>query len=188
MVRTKGHQFVRDRLAEVLEPVFEGIEIDVGRSQRWKRTVLTFRHRAFADLLPEQRFRRLVQLIPPDFYEKHLRGAVWFELAPGETEDDLMQAKRSEDVVGDEPRIARRLLRAGFFEALEGQAGESPIETCGGDFEVTRKVLTAKKIIGDQQRDACLVFVHNQAYCDCEVLLAARPALVERYRPGRRAR
>ena len=181
MPKAKGHQFIRDKLLEFLEPTLKGIEIEVSRSQRWKRTALTFRHRAFADWLPEQRFRWLVQLIPPEFFEKHLRGAVWFELAPGETEEDLMRAKRSEDVADDEPRMARRLLKAGFFEALEGQMGESPIETCGGAFEVTRKVLTAQKIIGDQQRDACLVFIRNQAYCDCEVLLAARPALVRRY-------
>ncbi len=181
MPKAKGHQFIRDKMHELLDPVFAGIEIEVGRSERWQRTQLIFRHAAFADWLPEQRFRRLTQLIPPEFFERHLRGAVWFELAPGETEDDLLQVRRSEDMADDEPAIARQLFQVNFFDVLEQEMGDSPIESCDGAFTKARKVLAANKIVGPNQDDACLVFIRNQAYCDCEVLLAAKPALAERY-------
>ncbi|HUU85476.1 MAG TPA: hypothetical protein VM243_18410 [Phycisphaerae bacterium] len=181
MASTKQHQSIRKKLLEILGPGLPGIEIDVSDSPRWKRMCLTFRHPSFAGLLPEQRFRQLLAAIGEEFYEKSLRGAVWIELAPGETVDDILAAPRSEDLAKQEPTIARGLLDNGFFEDLKDAMGESPIETCRGDFAVSRKVLTAREIIGDEQRDACLVFIRQGAFCDCEVLLAARAALAQRY-------
>lgn len=179
MAGAKQQQLLRQKLLGILEPHLPGIEVQVGRSQRWRRMTVTFRHQKFAPLLPEQRFRALLQIIPSELYEKHLRGAVWLELAPGETEQDLIQARRSEDVADAEPEIARRLGRVGFFEALEEALGESPIQACGGDFAFSRKVLTGKGIVGDEQRDACLIFIRQGAYCDCEALLTAAPALTK---------
>ncbi|MFQ5490989.1 MAG: hypothetical protein ACE5GE_09735 [Phycisphaerae bacterium] len=172
---------IAGRLGEFFEPVLPGVEIDVAHSSRWGRVVVTVRHGDFARWLPEQRFKKLVQLIPPEFFEEHLTGVVWFELAPGETPDDLMKARRSEDVAGEEPELARALLGNGFFGALEVALGPSPIETCGGEFGVAKKVLEELGVKGDGQRDTCLMFILNGAYCDCEVLLAVGPALVERY-------
>lgn len=177
MAGAKQPQLLRQKLLDILEPHLPGIEVQVVRSQRWRRLTVTFRHQKFAPLLPEQRFRALLQMIPSGLYETDLRGAVWLELAPGETEQDLIQARRSEDVAGAEANIARKLRRVGFFEALEEALGESPIEACGGDFAFSRKVLTDKGIVGDEQRDTCLVFIRRGAYCDCEALLAAAPAL-----------
>jgi len=177
MAGAKQPQLLRQKLLDILEPHLPGIEVQVGRSQRWRRMTVTFRHQKFAPLLPEQRFQALLKMIPSGLYETDLRGAVWLELAPGETEQDLIQARRSEDVAGAEAKIARKLRRVGFFEALEEALGESPIEACGGDFAFSRKVLSDKGIAGDEQRDACLVFIRRGAYCDCEALLAAAPAL-----------
>lgn len=184
MPSKKQQQSIRKMLLEILEPVLPGIEVDVGRSQRWQRMSVTFRHPSFAELLPEQRFRQLRSVIPEKFNEKHLRGAVWFELAPGETPEDLRQAPRSDDMADQEPTIACKLFDCGFFWALEEAMSESPIETCGGRFATCKKVLTAKGITGRGQRDACLVFIRQGAYCDCEVLLAARPALTKLYGRG----
>ena len=181
MAGKRRHESIRKKLLDILEPVLPGIELEVSESRRWQRMCLTFRHPSFAELLPEQRFRRLLAAIPEDFYEKQLRGAVWFELAPGETPEDLLRAPRSEDLAKQEPAIARKLLDCGFFDGLTDAMGQSPIETCSGHFAAARKVLAAKGITGDEQRDACLVFIRQGAYCDCEVLLAARPALDRRY-------
>ena len=177
MAKTTHHNWVCTKLHEFLDAGQPGIEIDVGLSERWRRTCLTFRHASFEGLLAEQRFRRLMQQIPEEFYEKHLRGAVWLELAPEETVDDALRAPRSDDVVDAEPAIVERLQQIAFFEVLESTMGETPIESCGGDFALSRKVLADKGITGDEQRDACLVFIRHGAYCDCEVLLAARPSL-----------
>lgn len=178
--RQTDHARIRNRLLELLEPAFPGVEVEVGHAERWNRTMLTIRHGAFADLLAEQRFRRVVQLVPPEFFEE-LQGCVWFELAPAETHEDLMKAPRSEDVARQEPKLVRKLIAKNYFEKLKEAVGDSPIESCGGDFKVARRVLDALGLSEDQQRDACLVFIRNEAYCDCEVLLAARPALLERY-------
>ncbi|GAG36850.1 unnamed protein product, partial [marine sediment metagenome] len=99
-----------------------------------------------------------------------------------ETQEDVLRARRSADLAEHEPAIAGRLFDCGFFDALTDAMGESPIKTCGGSFAASRKVLAAKGITGDEQRDVCLVFIRQGAYCDCEVLLAARPALDGRYR------
>jgi hypothetical protein len=132
-------------------------------------------------LLPEQRFRHVLAAIPQDYHKKHLQGAVWFELAPGETEDDLLKAPRSEDLADREAAIAGELFACGFFEALAKEMGESPIESCTGRFAACHKALEGTGITGDAQRDACLIFIRQGAYCDCEVLLAAQPALTDRY-------
>lgn len=172
---------IKQQLHTFLKPAFGGIEIDVSHSPRWDRLALTLTHADFARWLPEQRFKKIVQRIPPEFFEEHLAGAVWFELAPGQTQDDLLKARRSEDVADDEPKLARALFDKTFFDALKTALGESPIETCGGDFTETNQVLAKVGLDGDGQQDTCLMFILNQAYCDCEVLLAAGPALAQRY-------
>lgn len=172
---------IKQQLHTFLEPTFSGIDIDVAHSPRWNRLALTLTHADFARWLPEQRFKKIVQRIPPDFFEEQLAGAVWFELAPGQTQDDLLQTRRSQDVAVDEPKLARALFDKGFFDALKTALGESPIETCGGDFSETHQVLAKAGQAGDGLRDTCLMFILNQAYCDCEVLLAAGPALAKRY-------
>jgi len=181
MATSKQHALIRDRLLQLLAPAMPGIQVQVGTSRKWRRTRLTFRHASFADLLPEQRFRRILQRIPNDFYEQYLRGAVWFELAPGETEEDALRAPRSEDVADQEPRIARALLKAGFFDALEEAMGPDPLDSGSADFQVSRKLLEERGVTGDDQRDACLVFIRQGAYCDYEVLQVAGPALIEQY-------
>ena len=181
MAGTTQHQRIRKKLLEILEPHLPGIEVEVGQAKRWNRLTLTFRHERFGPLLPEQRFRSVLQMIPTEFYEGELRGAVWFELAPGETQEDILRARRSEDLADDEPAIAKRLFEVGFFAALETALGPGPVETCGGDFTEVAKVLTAQGVVEAEQHDACLVFIRQGAYCDCDVLLAAQPALVKLY-------
>ncbi len=181
MPTAKDFQAIRKKLLDLLEPALPGIEVDVGLSDRWKRMCLTFRHKSFGGLFLEQRFRMIMQRLPEDYYEQKLRGAVWFELAPGETIEDALGAPRSGDVEKAEPKLARKLLKLGFFSAMQDAAGESPIETCSGDFMIARKVLSGLGVVDDEQRDACLVFIRQGAYCDCEVLLTAQEALTTAY-------
>lgn len=181
MAGDSQHGTIRRKLIEFLEPALPGIEVEVGTAERWQRMCLRFRHPSFEELLPEQRFRQVLAAIPQDYHQQHLQGAVWFEMAPGETEDDLLKAPRSEDLADREAAIAGTLFACGFFEALSKAMGESPIESCTGRFAACRTALEGTGITGDAQRDACLIFIRQGAYCDCEVLLAAQPTLADGY-------
>ena len=134
MAGDSQHGTIRRKLIEFLEPALPGIEVEVGTAERWQRMCLRFRHPSFEELLPEQRFRQVLAAIPQDYHQQHLQGAVWFEMAPGETEDDLLKAPRSEDLADREAAIAGTLFACGFFEALSKAMGESPIESCTGRF------------------------------------------------------
>jgi hypothetical protein len=170
MARANKYEMIRGQLLELLSPVFPGIEVSVEHSQRFKRMVLTFVHPAFGRWLTEQRFRFVLQRIPPEFFEKHLRGAVWFELAPGETTEDVMKSPRSEDLADQSEAIQKRLEDQGFYGKLQKKMGANPAGTCADDFAQVRAVLEKMGITGKEQTDACLVLIGRGAYCDCAVL------------------
>jgi len=170
MARTDKYEQIRGQLLELLSPAFPGIEVSVEHSQRFKRMVLTFVHASFTRWLTEQRFRFVVQRIPPEFFEKNLRGAVWFELAPGETAEDVMKAKRSEDLADRSEDIGQRLEKKGFYDALRKDMGTDPARKCSDDFAHTRAVLDRMGIKEEEQTDVCLVLIGRGAYCDCAVL------------------
>lgn len=69
---------------------YPGIAISV---EPWKRDptrlAISFVESKFTDLYPAQRYHQLVHLIPQDFSQEYLVNTVWFELAPGESADDL---------------------------------------------------------------------------------------------------
>ena len=177
MAKNLNEKQVARELREILEPVLPGIEVDLSYSDRWKRPQLTFCHPVFSVLLPEQRYHTLRQLIPPAFHDQYLAGVVWFELAPGETQEDLLKAPRSEDLAAAEPKLAKELLAKGFFEQLAERLGDDPDESCSGEFAVTRQVLAELGFNDNQQRDVCLVLIRNGGYCDCQVLSEVQTAL-----------
>ena len=83
-VRTRG-KTLEAQLASLLADPFPGMTLEVGRSERWNRTCVTFRWAGFAKLLPEERFHRLTKAIPEGFRESRMRGFVWLELAPDDS-------------------------------------------------------------------------------------------------------
>ena len=170
----RSHAVLQAKLTKLLAADSPGLTIDVDHSERWKRTAVTVRWAGFDDLLPEERFHRVFRIIPEDFYEKHLTGCVWFELGGNETLEDFLKLPRSEDVADKEPKVIRRLIRTGFFEALADELGEQPAATCRGDLSVARRILTAARFSISALRDALLVLMRNGAFCDCEVLFSAQ--------------
>jgi hypothetical protein len=142
---------------------------------------VTFHWEGFTELLPEERFQRLVAAIPADVRESRLEGFIWLELAPDETVDAFLKFPRSEDVVGREAPIFKGLVKAGFLEALRKALGKAPEKRCTGDFAQTYAVLAARKYSAAKLRDAKLLFIRQGTYCDCQVLASAWPGLTQRY-------
>lgn len=174
MSKQNDHARLQAKLAQMLSKKFPGITIEVGHSARWDRIALTFRWAGFDDLLAEERFHRLFHEIGEGFYEKHLRGCVWFELGSSESIEDFLKLPRSADVQAKEPRIIKKLTEAGFFEALAKALGAEPTARCGGDFSAVRRILAAKQFTRAALRDVLLVLMHNGAFCDCEALFNAQ--------------
>ncbi|MFQ5415113.1 MAG: hypothetical protein ACE5E6_11710 [Phycisphaerae bacterium] len=176
---------VQDSLATELEALlgkhFAGITVDVAPSARWNRPCATFRWSGFAGLLPEERFHRLVNVIPEPFRASRMKGLVWLELAPGETVDAYLKLPRSDEVAGREASIYAGLVQVDFFDALNAALDPSPQQRCPGDFSSTADVLARKGFASDRIRDAKLSFILHGAYCDCQVLLTVRHELATAY-------
>ena len=138
-----------------------------------------FRWEGFTELLPEERFYRLLRAIPEEFRTEKLVGAVWLELGPKETLEEFLQFPRSEDVIDVEPELFRRFIKGNVFVTLGTAMGSSPEQACTGDFSNTVDILRGKSFSKEQIRDARLVFIRHGAYCDCQVLSTAQPALAQ---------
>lgn len=176
----KNRQLQSD-LTRLLSGRFESMSVEVSHGRRWGRTCVTFCWSGFASLLPEERFHRLVQVIPEKFRESSMSGLVWLELAPGESVESFLKLPRSEDVVDSEGAVYADLCRVGFFEGLTTTMRPSPDKSCGGDLSAAVDVLSDKGWSHDDVRRAKLVFIRYGAYCDCQVLKSVRAELAKRY-------
>jgi len=178
MASKTGDKQLATELTSLLEDSFPGISIEVDEHHpRWQRRCLVFRWEGFNELLPEERFHRLLQVIPEEYRTKKLIGAVWLELGPKETLEEFLQSPRSEDVADAEPDLYRKLIKGNVFGTLDVSMGSSPEGTCTGDFSKTLGILRGNSFSREQIRDARLVFIRHGAYCDCQVLTTAQPAL-----------
>lgn len=169
-----AHARLQKELTGLLAGQFPGLTVEVGHSDRWGRTALTFRWAGFTDLLPEERFHRLFHSIPEELYEARLRGCVWVELGAGETVEEFLKLPRSSEMEDQEPRIIERLLGVGFFDQLAEVLGDHPAAACKGDFASARRILSDKRNSKVDLRDALLVLMRSGAFCDCEALFNAR--------------
>ncbi len=181
MVGVARDKTVENELIEMLSDGFPGITVEVVHSERWNRMSVIFRWSGFADLLPEERFQRLVSVIPDSFRASRLAGFVWLELAPNESIDVFLKHPRSEDVVEREGEIYARLSKASFFAGLKKSMGRSPQKACGGDFARVAEVLSAAGWSAEAIRDTKLVFIRHGAYCDCQIVETVAAALREHY-------
>src|SRR6185369_15304626 len=99
MIRKKDFTAVAKQLREHLAARFDDVDVQIGDDIHYKGVNVVITTRVFDGLLPEQRYHHVVRSLPPEFYEKHLRGGVvWFELAPKQAARDYMKMPRSEDV------------------------------------------------------------------------------------------
>ncbi|MFL5493405.1 MAG: DUF2695 domain-containing protein [Gemmatimonadales bacterium] len=137
------------------------------------RPAVYFTEAQFASLYPAQRYHYLRNLIPEDYYERHLTDSEWFELAPGERPEDLEypDAELITDITSD---VMRSLSGAGIFDALDDvlcPADRSdPRRQCYGDYRHARAVLLARGFRDDELFDVFHVLMARGGYCDCEIL------------------
>lgn len=150
------------------------------RVEPWRadptRPAVYFTEAQFASLYPAQRYHYLRNLIPADYYERHLAETEWFELAPGERPEDLEYP--DPEVIADiTPDVMRCLFGARIFEALDDvlcPADEShPRRQCHGDYRHARTVLLARGFREDELFDVFHVLMARGGYCDCEILFNA---------------
>lgn len=164
-------------LRRLLASSYPDIQIEAKPWQKDpSRLALYFTEQKFALLYPQQRYHYLIHNVPQDFFDRHLTNTVWFELAPGETVQDLRYPDEH-SIASIAPHVLATIERAGVFSALDdlfapesGAAGAS----CHGDFRHTKEVLGQKgfgrKGEVDEVFDICHVFMSKGGYCDCEVL------------------
>lgn len=176
---TKDQKLEADLLSMLGD--FPGLSIDVSRSPRWKRMCVTFIWDGFDGLLPEERFHRLVNVIPADFCNTRLAGFVWLELTSNETVETFLKLPRSEDIGNHELEIDASLRRVGFFELLRDSMGSQLRRSCPGDFSLSAKIMSTVNFTTRQVTDAKLLFIHYGAYCDCQVLQSVNPTVAKRH-------
>lgn len=182
-MRIEGNRADGVRLAGDLElmlvPHMEGLAVTVGMNERWDRPCVTFTWVGFSDLLPEERFHRLVQLVPTDFRESRMAGLIWLELAPGESVGSFLELPRSEDVTGRVGQVYDDLTRHDFFESLGKGMGPHAEKNCGSDFTKAIDVLRGAQVSASLITEAKLVFILHGCYCDCQILQTVGPALAK---------
>ncbi len=161
-------------LLAMLMAEFPGVSVSVQHSERWNSMCVTFRWEGFAGLLPEERFYRLMQVLPETLCQTKLQGHVWLELAPGESIEAFLKQPRSEDIADRADAIHAGLAEVGFFDKLREAMGSSPEAACQRSFSIAEHVLAGCGYAGAKIREAKLLFIRHSAYCDCQV-----PAAVE---------
>lgn len=138
-----------------------------------RRLAIYFVESKFALLYPQQRFHYLSHLIPADYQEKHLVDSVWFELAPGETPDDLVypDEELTESIA---PDVLKVVSAANVFEDLDDSL--CPDDECAsgsqcfGDYRHTRAILLQRGFKESELFDVLHVFMAKGGHCDCEIL------------------
>lgn len=170
MAKSIDYEQLAHALAEQVGQACPGVSVEAEHSPRWNRTCLTFRWNGFAGLLPEERFRIVAQAVPAPLFDQHCRGAVWLELADGETVDEYLKLPRSEDIDPKLPRVWAHLREVCFFAALEDELVRIPPRDCPNDLSISKRVLDVKRASAAQVRDAVLAFMRHEAYTDWEVL------------------
>ena len=179
MIPADNFQSLTRRIAAMIRDSFPDMAVEVSHSSRWNRPCVTFTSSDFEGLLPEERFQRLVAVIPAEFREQEMAGFVWLELTEGESLDEFLKLPRSEDVENREKEIYGDLALAGLFESLAESMGGSPDQHCEGDFREMTRLLAATGLAPDLIRDAKLLMIRHHAYCDCQILLTAKSQLAQ---------
>lgn len=163
---------LKDELLAMLSPAFDGIDVRLHFSKRWNRNCVTLRWSGFEGLLPEERFHRLVSVIPEEFRKSHLAGFVWLELTPTESVEVHLKSPRSEDVAARKAEIYHALHQASVFDSLRTALGTNPQKKCPGDLSTLARLLGAGQFAQEQITNAKLLFIGEGVFCDCQALSA----------------
>jgi hypothetical protein len=150
------------------------LDADSSRSRRR----VSFRSAKFTDLYPLQRYHYIVHHFPADFYREHLSDTEWYELAPGESEQDLVYPDEQliRDITDD---VTRCLVGSGFFRRLDDSMcpaddSQTP-HPCHGDFRHAKAALAASGFNPEEYFDVLHVLMAEGGYCDCEILYNTAP-------------
>ena len=142
------------------------------------RLALYFVEAKFSVLYPQQRSHYLTHLIPAEYQEKHLNNAVWFELAPGESADELAYPDESL-IAAITPDVMKVVNSAKVIEALDDALcpldPALPRAQCYGDYRNTRPILLARGFKESELFDVFHVLMAQGGYCDCEILYNVAP-------------
>lgn len=142
------------------------------------RRRVTFRSGKFADLYPMQRYHYILHHLPGEFFREHLADTEWFELAPGESEMDLVYPD-DELIQNITPDVIRCLVGSGFFQRLDDQmcpkAPSQNLAPCFGDFRLAKAALADSGFHLDEYFDVLHVLMAKGGFCDCEILFNAAP-------------
>ncbi len=179
MKKEPSKKTLESELTGLLAPRFSGIRVEIGKNRRWYRPCVTFRWSGFDGLLPEERFQRLVSVLPAKLREEQMTGFIWLELTETETVDEFLKLPRSEDIANREAEIYAELVRVDLFDSLAKALGSPPERKCEGDFREMLRVLKAKRFGANRLVDARLLMIRHHAFCDCQVLLTARDKLAK---------
>jgi hypothetical protein len=157
---------LQQKLYEFIQPSYPGINIKV--EETGGKRLVYFTEEKFKELYPQQRYHYLINKIPGDFFQQHLNNTTWFELAPGETPEDLEypDTELIEEIKED---VLAALNRWGFVSMLDNEFIPGEIQ-CHGDFRHAKRILTSIGFDEEPQFDAFHVLMNEGGYCDCEIL------------------
>jgi len=178
MIRKKDYKSVAAQLREHLAHRFDDVDVQIGDDIHYKGVNVVVTTRVFDGLLPEQRYHHVVRALPPDFYEKHLRGGVvWFELAPKQAPLDYMKMPRSEDVARKAERIEQRLAAAGFPDRFAASVEGRADTLSRDDFVLAKRLLAELGLSKAEIQEAALYFILNGSFCDADLMKESVPAV-----------
>ncbi len=182
---------IRQDLIGFVEQSYPEIAIRIEPwSQDPQRLAIYCTDALFAEIYPYQRWHYLTHLIPQDYYEQHLADTIWYELAPGESPDDL---RYPDEQLIDEitPDVMKCIVGSGFLARLDDVM--CPVDTtttrgsCFGDFRHSRLLLIELGFAENELFDVFHVLMRQGGFCDCEILynIADDSRLQAEYRQAR---
>jgi len=168
---------LRLNLLEFVRNVYPDMQISVAPwTEDPARLAISFVDPNFGALYPAQRYHYLAHLIPQDFWDQYLSDTIWFELAPGETPDDL-EYPDDELIASITPDVMRLLVRSRAIETLDDllcpPSPETPPVRCHGDYRHARQALLARGFTEAELFDVLHVLMARGGFCDCEILYNA---------------
>jgi hypothetical protein len=161
-------------LLSLLRTAYPAIEVRIAPwDQDRTRVAIRFVEPSFAGLYVQERYHRLVHLIPRSFFDQELTNTVWFELAPGERAEELRYP--DEELIREiTPAVLGVLAQRHAFEGLDDllcPADPRAVpSTCAGGFQHMRRILAERGFSEDDLFDILHVLMEQGAFCDCEIL------------------
>lgn len=167
--RDKFEEVAR-QLQEHVRARFEDANVQIGEGLHYRGTNVVITSKAFAGLLPEQRYGLVLRTIPEAFFKKYLRGGVvWFELAPGESGQDYMRMPRSEDVAARSADVLARMKKSGVLKKLEKAVSQAKGALSAARLDAARQCMEAGGWSADEVREGALVLIGRGALCDADL-------------------